>query len=286
MDGEHRAVICGEHIQNINVLHVLAPLQGHVQRLAPVKLHGKVALLLGLGVVLVGEQQAQIRRTRPGDHGLEDFGMLSGGQQRVGAALAPAHHADMIAIDVLLRGHVLGGGHSVGHGALKGVAGVIGGGIAVAHEIDADGGDAVLLGQHGRCVGVAAAGLIAVGAGAVQHYDGGVDALCGGHADGRGNLVIARIDGNDGLNVAGGLGKGGGGDAQDEYEHDNKALLHMVQPLFRYCAANAVQVNYTSSSLLRQRTAPPCAASQGRLHVDGLIEVLMKYVLIYFHNLL
>ena len=167
--------------------------------------------------------------------------MLTGREQRVCAALAPAHHADVLAIDVLLRGDVLGSGNRVGHGALKGVTGIIGGGIAVAHEVDADGGDAVLLSQHGCGVGIAAAGLVAVGAGAVQHHDGGVGALGGGHAHGRGNLVIARVDGNHGLDVAGGLGKGCGGDAQDEYEHENKALLHTVQPLLMiFCVCTGI----------------------------------------------
>lgn len=231
VNGEHGAGIAGgEFAENVGVGHVVAPGEGNVEGIAPVERHDEVAVLLRFLIQLFGEEAVEhhVRSARPGHDGFEDFRMARGAQQRVGAALAPAHHADMLGVDVFLRHHVVGGGHGVAHGAFEGIAHIIGGGVAVAHEVDADGGYAVFLGKHGSGHFIAVAGFVAVGGGAVQHHNGREFAFAGRHADRGGDFVIAVGDGDDGFGVTGLGGHCGGDHAETERQsaQESESLFH------------------------------------------------------------
>ena len=223
MDGQHGAgVALGELSQHIGVGHIVAPLQGHVQRIAPVEGHDEEAVLLRFFIQFVGQHIAQVGSAGPGHQRLEQLGMAGGGQQRVSAALTPAHHADLISVDVFQRLHIGGSRGGVAHSAFEGVTGVVGGRITAAHEVDPNGRDAILFSQHRSSHFIAVARFVAVGAGAVEHHHSRELAFAVGNADSRGNIMVAVGDGHHRLGIGGFFSHGGGDQSGAEQKNADK----------------------------------------------------------------
>ena len=178
VDGQNGAGDLGHLGGLIGAQRLLEPAQAQGQGIAPVEGELHRALLLGSlisSVVVLKEiGPTQTHGARPGDHGLEGVGIRGGGQQSVGAALAPAHDGQIVQLQ--LCGQVVRGRLGVNVGRGIAVVAVGRGGVAVAHKVDAQGGEALECHQGGGC-GIAVARLVLVGAGAVEHDHRGVSAL-------------------------------------------------------------------------------------------------------------
>ncbi|MPN37813.1 hypothetical protein SDC9_185334 [bioreactor metagenome] len=129
--------------------------------------------------------------------------MPAASQQRIGSALAPAHDANLFGINGRQALHILGGGNRIANGALKRIALVICSGFAIAHKINTDGSNAVFLRQNRRGGGVAVAGFVTAGAGAVQHNNRRVTAFGCRHTNGSGNLMVTGVDADNRFGVCG-----------------------------------------------------------------------------------
>ena len=218
-DGKHGAAVAFFKLsQHVRVGNVIAPLQAHVQAVAPVKLHHKESVLFRFGIVLFGEEAVEhhVRCAGPGHDGLEGFRLPCAGKQRIRAALAPAHYADGIAVDLVKTGHVLSGCFGIRNCGLEGVLHIIGCAVSVAREVDADCGEAVLRSQNRCGIQVAVAGFVTGRAGAVQHHNRGEGAFACGNAYGGRDVVLRTGDGHDGLFIACILGKCRGAQRQNK----------------------------------------------------------------------